>query len=587
MLIQQPENFDEAIAASTRVAEELAAGKSETERTLRGYLTKSAPGLSQMEHYQAIVAALWHFSIGLSELIREKQNSIWSFIIRNSYRPAMLRQQFDLIVGNPPWVAYRYVTDPGYQKEIKRLAVEKYRIAPKSQKLFTQMELATVFLAHALDTFAKPGAQLAFVMPRSVLSADQHQNLIQRTYAAKFRLTGFWDLWNVKPLFNVPCCVLFAEQAERRGFSTDSMPAQAWTAQLTRRDLPWKSVAAKFTVTKAKARVIWLGGRSALSIAPGRKAASRPSPYAKAFRQGATIVPRNLFFVSVEGLKGKAKPDRYYYAKTDEQAALVSKKPWQEVRMQGSIEGCFLYSVAISQHVLPFCLLPPSHAVLPVEALGGSFHTLSYQAMIDSGNRDCAAWMERAQAIWDEKQGVKAKRLSLLQRIDYQKGLTSQSYLNRYLVLYNAAGTNVSATFCDADALDLRLIVEHKLYWGAFAKAEEAHYLAAVLNSHSVNLAIKPFQSTGLLGERDIEKKLLDVPIPRYNPENHIHRTLSKHGAQAHREAKGWVADLAYPASASLARRRSYVRTAVRDTLKAIDELVKPLIGLSGKLKED
>lgn len=198
----------------------------------------------------------------------------------------MLRQQFDIIVGNPPWVAYRYVFDPDYQKEIKHRAVETYKIAPKSQSLFTQMELATVFLAHLLATFARPRGKLAFVMPRSVLTADQHQNLIQRKYSRKFRLSGYWDLWNVMPLFNVPSCVLFAEQSERQGNARDSIPAQIWQGRLTGRDLPWEKIADRLSVVRAKDRVIWLGGRSALSTSPGRSSATRASAYAKGFKQG-------------------------------------------------------------------------------------------------------------------------------------------------------------------------------------------------------------------------------------------------------------------------------------------------------------
>jgi methylase of polypeptide subunit release factors len=79
----------------------------------------------------------------LSDLIKRKQNSIWAFIVRNSYRPAMLRDRFDFILGNPPWLTYRYIADPDYQAEIKKRAVEDYAIAPTHQKLFTQMELAT------------------------------------------------------------------------------------------------------------------------------------------------------------------------------------------------------------------------------------------------------------------------------------------------------------------------------------------------------------------------------------------------------------------------------------------------------------
>ena len=257
MMVNQPENFDDAIAAATEVAKGHATGGRESRESLDKYLHQAVPGLSQVLQRDEIVTALWNFTVGLAELIQQKQNSIWSFIIRNSYRPAMLRQQFDIIVGNPPWVVYRTVTDPEYQKEIKLRAVETYKIAPKSQSLFTQMELATVFLAHSMQTFARPGGKLAFVMPRSILTADQHQNLIQRKYDAKFRLSGYWDLWDVAPLFNVPSCVLFAEQSLRHGTAKDSIPAEIWHGHLPGRDLPWDKVAGSFSVSKATARVIW------------------------------------------------------------------------------------------------------------------------------------------------------------------------------------------------------------------------------------------------------------------------------------------------------------------------------------------
>jgi SAM-dependent methyltransferase len=325
MMVNQPENFDDAVVAATEVAKGHAISGSESRDSLEKYLLQAVPGLSQVLQHDEIVTALWNFAVGLAELIQQKQNSIWSFIIRNSYRPAMLRQQFDIIVGNPPWVAYRYVTDPDYQKEIKLRAVETYKIAPRSQSLFTQMELATVFLAHSMQTFARPGAKLAFVMPRSILTADQHQNLIQRKYDANFRLSGYWDLWDVVPLFNVPSCVLFAEQSLRHGTAKESIPAEIWQGRLPGRDLPWDKVADSFSIIKAKARVIWLGSRSALSTGAGAKSETRSSPYAKAFKQGATIVPRNFYFVTVDDLEGKPDPERLYHACTNEESARDSK----------------------------------------------------------------------------------------------------------------------------------------------------------------------------------------------------------------------------------------------------------------------
>jgi hypothetical protein len=104
--------------------------------------------------------------------------------------------------------------------------------------------------------------------------------------------------------------------------------------------------------------------------------------------------------------------------------------------------------------------------------------------------------------------------------------------------------------------------------------------VAAVLNSSSVNEIIKPFQSTGLLGERDIEKKLLDVPIPTFDSRIALHRKLSELGHDSHRQAQAVISDPDFPAGGSLARQRAYIRTAVDETLAEIDGLVRKLLVL-------
>lgn len=579
MMVNQAENFDDAIGAAAEVAKSHASGNGESRDSLEKYLHQAVPDLSHRLQRDEIVTALWNFTVGLAELIQQKQNSIWSFIIRNSYRPAMLRQQFDIIVGNPPWVAYRYVTDPEYQKEIKIRAVETYKIAPKSQSLFTQMELATVFLAHSMQTFARSGAKLAFVMPRSILTADQHQNLIQRKYDANFRLSGYWDLWDVSPLFNVPSCVLFAEQSLRHGTDKESIPAEIWQGRLPGRDLPWDKVADSFSIAKAKARVIWLGNRSALSTESGAKSQTKSSAYAKVFKNGATIYPRNFYFVTVDGLEGRPDPNRLYAVRTDEESALGSKQPYKEVRLQGNVEGRFLFSSAISHHILPFALLRPALVVLPLEESNGSYYTMTTHEIRRKGYRGFAKWMEQAEGIWKEKRGAKISH-TLLQWLDYSGKLTSQSPIHRHLVLYNASGTNVSATYVDRNKQTLRFLVDHKLYWVAVRQPMEAHYLAAILNAEATNQVIKPFQSTGLLGERDIHKKLLDLPIPTFDSGIALHRKLSELGHDAHRQAQAVISDQNFPAGASLARQRAHIRTALGGELAEIDGLVRKLLGL-------
>jgi type I restriction-modification system DNA methylase subunit len=577
-LIHSPELFDDAIAACTSVAEDHAKTQRETKSTLSSHLAQSVPDLQKFLEYDAILDALWRFTEGLAELIRQRENSIWSFIVRNSYRPAMFRQQFEFIVGNPPWLSYRYIADPEYQKEIKNRAVEQYKIAPTSQKLFTQMELATVLLAHSMAVFARPGAKLGFVMPRSILSSDQHQKLIRREYDSPFRINAYWDLWDVSPLFNVPASVLFVKQDKNHGSSEDAISAKIWHGALPERNVPWSVAKSKLTLTDETAKVIYLGQRCALSTQSGESAPAKPSKYQRMFKQGATIVPRNFYFVRIPELDGSVDPEKLYWAETDPIQAEQAKEPYRGTKLDGLVEGRFIYSSALAQHLLPFVVLDPATVVLPYELKNGLLHKRNAEALRDLGYREFAKWIAKAEALWREKRGQKADRQNLEEWLDYQGKLTAQKLSQRYLVLYNTAGTNVSAAHLKRDSRRPPFVVDHKLYWAAFSDPEEADYLAAILNSQTVNARIKPFQSTGLLGERDVHKKLLDLPIPVYDSRSKDHCKLAELGAKARGDADSIVKSPGFPAATSLARQRAFVRQHLKATLAEIDEIVRTIL---------
>jgi hypothetical protein len=163
--------------------------------------------------------------------------------------------------------------------------------------------------------------------------------------------------------------------------------------------------------------------------------------------------------------------------------------------------------------------------------------------------------------------------------LDYQAKLTSQTLTHRHLVLYNAAGTNVSAAYFDREAHPLPFVVDHTLYWAAFIDPLEPDYVVAVLNSETANQAIKPFQSTGLLGQRHIHKKLLDLPIPVFDKRDSKHVKLSELGAVAREEARKALTAGEFPINSNIARQRGFIRTQLTAELKEIDRLVAALLG--------
>jgi len=176
----------------------------------------------------------------------------------------------------------------------------------------------------------------------------------------------------------------------------------------------------------------------------------------------------------------------------------------------------------------------------------------------------------------EKSRGAKAERQNLYQWLNYQNKLLKQNPDAEFLVLYNSAGTNLSSAMVDLKKIGRPFFSEHKTYWANVQTTEEGHYLVSILNSNKVNEIVKPFQSKGLMGERDIEKKVLDVPIPQYNSKNATHRRLATIGADAARKAGNYVK--AGGLQGSLAKMRAGVRKLLVSELKEIDEIVEEIL---------
>jgi len=138
---------------------------------------------------------------------------------------------------------------------------------------------------------------------------------------------------------------------------------------------------------------------------------------------------------------------------------------------------------------------------------------------------------------------------------------------------------NVAAAYFDRHNQIAPFIVDVKLYWAAFSVRQEADYVAAILNSETVNAAIKPFQSVGLLGERDIHKKLLELPIPTFDRDNKKHCKISELGTNARQEAELAIKSGIFPVDSTIARQRGFMRKHLKSELLEIDKLVGDLLG--------
>ncbi|MGH7057438.1 MAG: N-6 DNA methylase, partial [Acetobacteraceae bacterium] len=338
----------------------------------------------------------------LLDLYRSGRNGIWSYVLRNLRRPLWLSradQRADVVIGNPPWVAYRHLS-PEMQSRLRE-ACQRMNLW-HGGRLATQQDLSALFWARAAERYLKPRGTIAFLMPFAALNRPAYAGLRRGDY----RRVGvaFREAWSfdetVQPLFPVPASVLIA-----RRDATGVLPSQIWrfSGHLLRRDATETEADRNLTRT----RVPW----------PASPSLAAASPYRAMFRQGATIVPRRFFLVEREsaGRIGSSPAAPRVRGKTGP----LDKPPWNTVPPpHGPIEKQFLHPVLLGESIAPFHILDPALAVIPID--GSRIHDA--RSASSAGYRHLAAWLGQAEAAWAGHAAKKADgtlRMTLTQQLDY------------------------------------------------------------------------------------------------------------------------------------------------------------------------
>ncbi|MEV4001928.1 N-6 DNA methylase [Actinomadura sp. NPDC049753] len=492
----------------------------------------------------------------LCELHDEGRDHIWSYYIRNLVRPVWLSRtanRVDVLVGNPPWLSYRYM--PAEMQKIFR-QMSQDRGLWHGNTVATQQDLSGLFVARAVQQYLKTGGTFAFVLPNAVLD---------RGYFAGFRaghypdpsevttvaFTESWDLRRIRPhFFPRGGAVVLG----RRSSTAQRLPVetQRWTGKLPRGSLTWAEATVHLSRHPARLVVHDVDDEA-------------PSPYGARFANGATIFPRLLFFVRPQ----PSSPLGYGAGRraVQSQRSSTEKKPWKDLPdLSEVVETEFIRPVLLGESVLPYRVLPPREAVLP---LAGTEILHSDHDRLDL-YPGLSRWWRSAEQLWNENRS--SDRLSLLDQLDFRRKLSVQLPGTPLRLVYGKAGMHVAAALVDNPTA----VIDHKLYWATVTSRAEGMYLCAILNSPALTDAVRPLMSYGK-DERDIDKHLWKLPIPLYNPDNPVHQRLADLGQTE--------ADLINELDLDTSGNFVALRRSARDALAAgtaapeIEEIVIELLG--------
>lgn len=441
------------------------------------------------------------------------RDHVWAYYIRNLSRPlSFIRpdRQADVLVGNPPWLAYRSM--PIRLQQTYRLLAEQLGLWAGG-KVATHQDLSDLFVVRSIEQYLRPGGRFAFVMPFGVLSRRQFAGFrtarwtgVGSTTSVRFNRPD--DLARVKPpLFPMPSCVISGSKKA----PPIRLPASAtvWTGRITGAHMDWP--AARLTLARADADV-----ETAVD--------SAQSPYRSRFRQGATLVPRML--ITVERAPGPGR-----LGVTAGQIAVRSarsaneKSPWKNLGpLEKLVEDQFVRAMHLGSTIVAYRARTPGLAVIPFAS----------GVLLDGANDrldefpGLAAWWRDAEEIWNANRTA-ASRLTLLDRINFQKELSKQFPLAEHRVVYTKSGQHIAA--CRIE--DASAVIDHKLYWAPVDSIAEGHYLCAVLNSRALSEAVLLLQARGQHNPRDFDKHVFSLPFPAFDATNVLHTQIAALAARA------------------------------------------------------
>jgi len=529
----------------------------------------------------ALASSYYEIYKGFKATKEQKRDGIWKFIISNQYKPYFLYEFFDYIIGNPPWFTYSSINNEDYQNILNTLS-DKYNVKPIPKNL-PHLEIAAIFLAHCSSYFLKETGKMAFVLPRSFFSGDQHDR-IRSGEAKGFKLTEIWDLEKVQPLFNIPSCVFFAEKkSENQNGKVSGIEGKQFMGRIPAHNCHYDIAESHLKESSVKWYLKILGKATAFSTEKSN-IKNTVNPYKMHFNQGATIVPRSFYFVDLNQKMPKDFIDRIINIKTSADSKIDAKAPWK-MTLSGQVESKFIFRTAISKSVLPFYLHNPALITLPItieKETDGLKRIKLYtsEQLMKAGELKAWRWFENAENIWDACKTEKSKNM-YLDRLNFYSKLTDQNLNARYLVLYTASAKDAHALVFDRQSIDFEFLVDCKTYVYFTDNKQEADYLSAILNSSIPSKQIKDFQTRGLFGPRDIHKKILDVYFPEFNDHNKLHLQLSELGKLCAEKAKTFVENN-HPqnnlSAHSLGKLRVEIKNHLSQELSETDKIVEKIM---------
>lgn len=487
---------------------------------------------------------------GMHQLQAAGLNGLWAFILKNSYRPALVAGQFNGLISNPPWLALSKIGSNPYGAVLRALASRLKLNPPGAAHLHT--ELSTTFLYASIDRYLQPNAVVACILPDAVLNGFQHRPFREGAPATirkpvRFRTNHIWRV--ARHTFKNEAIVVFGTKAGAPTLT--SIPGQ-----IVSRD---DETEIEFAVIRRGNRLVWS------DTDPGTHGTDFLN--AGEFRQGADLMPRTLLFHDLQATESGRWNVRAIDRQSNPKRYLVkdAKKHKDFSVNRGTVDDRFVFKALLSNHLTPFGLADPADVTLPFERTPSGWEAVPTQKI--AADPPSADFFKRVHAAIGS--GADSKTLLGLVETDRMK-LSEQIFpATAQLVVFGAGGgVPCAANRALASLNHSKLVIDQTLYWLVVETEDEALYLAGLFNSPAIIPVITAFQPQGQQKERHVHT-LPKLVTPRFDPADPQHQEVVERTRALLDEWQGQLSEASIKErldpNKALASRRTFLRGKIAD----------------------
>ncbi|GAA2890973.1 hypothetical protein GGQ99_005162 [Aminobacter niigataensis] len=469
------------------------------------------------------------------ELHRQNWNGIWFRIVRNFFWSATAGE-FDVIVGNPPWVRWSKLPDT-YRERVKPTC-EQYTIFSETPHHGgNELDISGMITYTTADKWLKSGGTMVFVITQTHFQTPSSQGFRRFRINSQYRLApvSVDDLKALKPFpgaANKTAIAVFRKGPRAPKYP---VPYHLWTAAKgSSRAIPphlsRKDVLKAVTIAPHEATPVGDEGSPWAILPPGRFAALQSLAGKSTWVQGRKGITADLNAVYFLNVSAANKQTGLVEVTTRPEAGKTdigkARKFW--------IEPTLLYPLLKGASDFESCYLKAKRDLFVIVPNDGI-------------TRDAGAAAEARMNAHcpNTKRYFKAYEKWLRARSTWSKRMPNAPYYAVYNVgtytfaPYKVVWAEQSGSFSAAVAASAKVplvgsrpyVPDHKIFFVEFDEEEPAYFLCGLLTSRSVKEFVESHNISIQVG--DIFKHM---SLPAYKKGSAVHTKLAKLAKSAHGE---------------------------------------------------